>query len=182
MSTQTASAHYVQHFWSITGPFSRLSPTACHAAAICGDFAKMPPDVKHPEHPNGPYPSAIEEMNMSPELLQRFSLPCDTGIREDFVWMPRQQPAKGSTMHLTWPKSHRTERKFYHVQRSRFAGDPLPRPGTEHVLERGGRDLPYDTADADADHTGRAIELAEGGDMAAAISSFRAATIHTHGR
>lgn len=143
------------------------------------DFPKMPTSVKHPEHPNGPYPSAIEEMDMSPELLQRSSLPCDTGIREDFVWMPRKPPAKGSTMHLKWPKSHLTERKFYHVRRSRFAGDPLPPPGTEQALERGGAQLPYDTADADADHTGRAIELAESGDMAAAISSFRAASRFT---
>ena len=164
------------NYWAIQPLEPYCVPMPLQSAS---DFAKMPPDVKHPEHPNGPYSSAIEEMDMSPNLLQRFSLPCDTGIREDFVWMPRQPPAKGSTMHLIWPKSHRTERKFYHVQRSRFAGDPLPRPGMEQVLERGGGDLPYDTADAEADHTGHAIELAEGGDMAAAISSFRAATRFT---
>ena len=109
------------------------------------------------------------------QKLKRFPLPCDTGIRRDFVWLPPSRPPAGSTSHVVWPPgATRTERQFSHVRASRFAGDPLPAAGEEARLLGGGRP-PYALSDPRADHTAAAIDFDEAGDAAAAVASFRAA-------
>jgi hypothetical protein len=57
-----------------------------------GDFESLPAGM---EHPPALEDNAIEEirLDMEQDDLVKFRLPCDTGIREDLIWLPRTRPA-----------------------------------------------------------------------------------------
>jgi hypothetical protein len=116
------------------------------------DFDKFADSIAHPPV-DGLMNNTVSELPIvqssghaeGSSRLKRFRVPCDTSIREDYVWLPEEPPPRahtckdgdqggvcsgsgtmrGHTYHVQWPKQYWTERMFHHLRKSRFAGQPV---------------------------------------------------------